>query len=162
MTLMACMEPQGAMDQEQVYTEALSKVAKYRLADAHLELLDASGAALLVYERLETFAGHPATLVGTEWQLLTLDGTPLDDTLREGGLRHVYELAEPDIPYTYVYQGESETLDHILVTPSLYARLARVAALHVNADFPLALPDDAAALKTSDHDPLVAVFVFGE
>ena len=84
------------------------------------------------------------------------------DTLREGGLRHVYELVEPDIPYTYVYQGESETLDHILVSPTLYDHLVRVEPLHINADYPLPLPDDVRPRHTSDHDPLVAVFAFGE
>ena len=77
------------------------------------------------------------------WAISTrsISSLPID-TLREGGLRHVYELTEPDIPYTYIFQGESETLDHILVTPSLYARLVRVDALHINADYPLPLPDD--------------------
>ena len=107
-------------------------------------------------------AEHPEAGVVVLGDLNSFYRSPPIDTLREGGLRHVYGLVEPDIPYTYVYQGESETLDHILVTPSLYGRLARVEALHVNADFPLAMPDDAAALKTSDHDPLVAVFAFGE
>ncbi len=80
--------------------------------------------------------------------------------LREGGLRHVYELTEPDIPYTYIYQGESETLDHILMSPSLYAHLEQVHALHVNADYPPAAPGDPSPEHTSDHDPLVAVFSF--
>jgi heat shock protein HslJ len=82
MTAMACLEPQGAMDQEQAYVQALQQVVKYSLVDAQLELLDAFGVALLVYERQEVFEGHPATLIGTEWQLLKLDGKPLDDTLR--------------------------------------------------------------------------------
>ena len=82
MTVMACLEPQGAMDQEQVYTRALSNVAQYRQVDDRLELLDVSGTALLVYERMEVFAGHPATLIDTEWQLLTLDGASLDEVLR--------------------------------------------------------------------------------
>ena len=84
------------------------------------------------------------------------------DTLRNAGMHHVYELVEPEIPYTYIYQGEAETLDHILVTPGLYAHLVRVAAVHVDADYPVAFAEDASAEHTSDHDPLVAVFAFGE
>jgi len=80
MTLMACLED-GVMEQEQAYFEALSNVAKFRLDDDWLELLDATGAALLVYARMEPFTGDPAALVGTEWQLLTFDGSPLDETL---------------------------------------------------------------------------------
>jgi predicted extracellular nuclease len=87
------------------------------------------------------------------------DSPPLDE-LRAIGLRHVYEFVEPDRPYSSVYQGESETLDHILVTPSLYERLVRVAAAHINADSPLPAPDDPSARHVSDHDPIVATFSF--
>jgi heat shock protein HslJ len=80
MTLMACLED-GVMEQEQAYMEALSNVAKFRLDNDRLELLDESGATLLAYTRLEPFAGDPAALVGTEWQLLTLDNSPLHETL---------------------------------------------------------------------------------
>ena len=69
------------MGQEQAYTGALSDVAKFRLDSDRLELLDESGAVILVYARQEPFTGDPAALVGTEWQLLTLDGSPLDETL---------------------------------------------------------------------------------
>jgi len=87
------------------------------------------------------------------------DSPPLD-VFREAGWRHVYEFVAPQRLYTYVYQGESETLDHILATPDLYERLARVEALHINADYPLPLADDTSAPRMSDHDPLIAVFSF--
>ncbi len=87
------------------------------------------------------------------------DSRPLD-SLRESGLRHVYEAIDPDLPYTYIYEGECETLDHILVTPTLYAHLVRVDVLHINADYPLAAADDASPRRSSDHDPLIAVFRF--
>ena len=87
------------------------------------------------------------------------DSPPLDE-LRQAGLRHVYEFTEPYRPYSYIYQGESETLDHILLTPSLYDHLARVEALHINADYPPPIPDDASARRVSDHDPVIAIFSF--
>ena len=87
------------------------------------------------------------------------DALPLD-SLREGGLRHVYEYLAPELPYSYIYQGECETLDHILVTPSLYEALAQVEVLHINADYPPSAADDASPRRVSDHDPLVAVFSF--
>lgn len=80
MTLMACVED-GVMDQEQAYMKALSNVAEFRLNHDRLELSDTSGAALLVYSRVEPFTGDPTALVGTEWHLLTFDGSPLDETL---------------------------------------------------------------------------------
>ncbi len=84
--------------------------------------------------------------------------SPPMDEFRKAGLRHVYEYVEPDLPYTYIYEGESETLDHVWVTPSLYQRLLRVEVLHIDADFTLPPPDDATAMHVSDHDPLVVVF----
>ena len=86
--------------------------------------------------------------------------SPPLDLLRAAGLHHVYEFVEPLRPYSYVYQGVSETLDHMLLTAPLYARLARVEVLHVNADYSLPLPGDASPDRVSDHDPLVAVFSF--
>jgi predicted extracellular nuclease len=86
--------------------------------------------------------------------------SPPIDTLRDGGLRHVYEFVAPEIPYTYIYEGESETLDHILVSPPLYEHLIQVEALHIDADFSLAAPDDATPRHVSDHDPLIAIFGF--
>jgi predicted extracellular nuclease len=85
------------------------------------------------------------------------DSPPLD-VLREAGLRHAYEFVEPDRPYTYIFQGESETLDHILVTPSLYEELARVTVLHIGSDYPPPIPDDPSARAVSDHDALVVIF----
>jgi predicted extracellular nuclease len=87
------------------------------------------------------------------------ESRPLDQ-LRQAGLRHVYEFTAPDRPYTYIFQGESETLDHILLTPSLYTHLVYVDAWHINADYPPPIPGDPSARRASDHDPLVAIFSF--
>ncbi|MBN2005390.1 MAG: lamin tail domain-containing protein [Anaerolineae bacterium] len=82
------------------------------------------------------------------------------DAMRAGGLRHVYEFLATDREplYTYIYQGESETLDHIWVTPPLFEHIRRVEVLHVNSDYPPAAPDDDSPEHTSDHDPLVVTF----
>jgi heat shock protein HslJ len=122
MTLMACLD-EGVMEQEQAYTKALSNVAKFHLEGDRLELLDESGAALLVYARQETFTGDPAALINTEWQLLTLNGSPLDETLpftlafaenRYSGLagcRHVegdYQAGDGDIQFPSLTMVEME------------------------------------------------------
>lgn len=49
--------------------------------------------------------------------------------------------------YTFVYRGNGQQIDHVLVSPSL-ARGAEAAIVHGNADFP-------AAGRASDHDPVV-------
>lgn len=85
------------------------------------------------------------------------------ETLQNAGLRHAYEYhQESDLPYTYIYEGYSQTLDHILMSEALFQNLSSVEALHINADFPIAHPDDRSARRVSDHDPLVVTFAFDE
>jgi predicted extracellular nuclease len=106
----------------------------------------------------QILANDPGAHVAVLGDLNSFYDSPPLDLLREAGLRHVYEFVEPERPYSYIFQGESETLDHILVTPSLYELLAAVEAVHIDADYPLPLPDDASARRVSDHDPIVAIF----
>lgn len=82
------------------------------------------------------------------------------DALREGGLEHVFEILPGEERYNYIYQGQSQVLDHILVTPSLRDQLDRVVILHTNADYPLPEPEDVSPLRKSDHDLVLAIFSF--
>mgnify|MGYP002387573141 FL=1 len=79
-------------------------------------------------------------------------------TLRAGGLVHVFELLTPEMRYTYIYQGDSQVLDHILITAAFVDLLERVEILHVNADFPLSPADDGTPWHKSDHDPVIVTF----
>lgn len=54
--------------------------------------------------------------------------------------------------YSYVYQGNSQVLDHVLVNETL-ADGAEIDIVHVNAD----LPDSS---RASDHDPIVVRLAF--
>lgn len=79
LTAMDCYEPEGVMDQEQAYMEALAQARAYRLDGDRLEIQDGAGETILVYARQETLAGDPAQLPGTAWQIISLDGQePLD------------------------------------------------------------------------------------
>jgi heat shock protein HslJ len=49
-TEMYCMDPEGVMDQEEAFLAALTSAASYRLADARLEFLDATGSVILTFE----------------------------------------------------------------------------------------------------------------
>jgi predicted extracellular nuclease len=53
--------------------------------------------------------------------------------------------------YDYVFDGDSETLSGLLVSPAMYRLVTRAGPVHINADF---------AGQTSDHDPLLAKFTF--
>ena len=49
--------------------------------------------------------------------------------------------------YTFVFDGNAQTLDHILVSPRIAARSLIYDIVHVNAEF---------AVQVSDHEPAVA------
>ena len=67
-----------------------------------------------------------------------------------GPLVNLTERLSPEERYTYVYRGNSQALDHILVSRAL-ADHAEYEVVHINAEF---------AGAASDHDPVVARFTF--
>lgn len=74
------------------------------------------------------------------------------DILKAVGLTPLVETLPPEERYTYVFEGNSQVLDHIMASGGLMS--AKVApqydVVHVNAEF---------ADQTSDHDPEVASFL---
>ncbi|MFA9491290.1 MAG: lamin tail domain-containing protein [Anaerolineales bacterium] len=85
------------------------------------------------------------------------DSRPIE-ILREAGLMHVFENLPLGERYNYIYQGVSQTLDHILISPELMDAFQKVVLLHVNADFPPAETGDPSPIRKSDHDPVIAIF----
>jgi uncharacterized protein len=78
--------------------------------------------------------------------------------LYQQGLTNLWERLAADAPaaaYSYVFQGQAQTLDHLFVTPSLLHELVQIRAAHINSDWPLDFPGDGPR-GTSDHDPQVA------
>ncbi len=86
------------------------------------------------------------------------DSLPLK-TIESGGFRNLIEDLESGERYTYIYQGNSQVLDHILVNGSLDALLVEVQVLHNQADFTLPFSGDDSPQHKSDHDPVLAIFV---
>ena len=78
--------------------------------------------------------------------------TPLSTLKTLGGLVDEIEALPQNERYTYTYEGNSQTLDHILVSPALAARRVRVDVVHTSAEF---------AARWNDHDAVVAVYNFG-
>jgi predicted extracellular nuclease len=61
--------------------------------------------------------------------------------------------------FTYIYQGNGQVLDHILVSPKMLERLAAVDILHFDASYPVAFEKDGSThLRASDHDAVEARF----
>jgi len=53
--------------------------------------------------------------------------------------------------FTYLYEGNGQTLDQILASQALANRLVNFEVIHINS---LNLPREA----SSDHDPVIAIF----
>jgi predicted extracellular nuclease len=68
-------------------------------------------------------------------------------TLEGGVLTNLYDTLPQGERYSYVFDGNSQALDHVLVSSGLAGDVTRFDAVHVNAEF---------ATQSSDHDPLVA------
>ncbi|NLH10434.1 MAG: hypothetical protein GX464_03700 [Holophagae bacterium] len=73
---------------------------------------------------------------------------PPIETLISAPLVDLAKRLDPADRYTFVFQGNSQVLDHILVSPAI-AGDAKIDAVHINADF----PDRS---RAADHDPLIA------
>jgi heat shock protein HslJ len=74
-TAQLCLSPEGIMEQEQAYVEALSSAATYRMTDDRLEIGDVAGETTLVFARKEEFPMDPGDLVGTAWLLRSVNGS---------------------------------------------------------------------------------------
>lgn len=85
------------------------------------------------------------------------DGVDLvdPDLVNLGGLEPAHER------YSFVFGGNAQTLDHVLVNEALVVATREVHLDHarINADFPEVNRNDAASpSRLSDHDPVVATF----
>ncbi|WP_286170891.1 cell wall-binding repeat-containing protein [Bacillus sp. NTK071] len=71
------------------------------------------------------------------------------NTLEGDVLTNMMERLPSEQRYTYVYQGNSQVLDHILVSNNL-AKRTTIDSININADF------SEADGRASDHDPVLA------
>jgi predicted extracellular nuclease len=85
--------------------------------------------------------------------------------LEQGGavpLTNLIDLVKEAERFTYLYDGNGQVLDHILVSPALLDFLQAVDVLHINTTTPTPLLEDDASspLSSSDHDPVESRFKF--
>jgi heat shock protein HslJ len=77
-TMMLCEAPEGVADQEQQFLLRLAEVVAYEVTDSQLALKNDAGETLLLFSRGEEEADmNPADLLGTAWQLRSLNGSDL-------------------------------------------------------------------------------------
>ena len=101
----------------------------------------------------------------------TLGGTPAPDAetvvpgdgadLVDPDLVNLGELAPAGERYSYIYDGNAQTLDHVLVNEELVVttKTAEIDHARINADFSDSARSDATTpVRTADHDPVIAYF----
>ena len=88
------------------------------------------------------------------------DSPPLEALYASGNLTNTWYTLPEEARYSYIYQGTSQILDHILASPAMLTWLDSMSPMHYNADFPYYpySSNDSVVWRTSDHDPVVATF----
>ena len=99
----------------------------------------------------EILAADPRAAVAV---LGDLNDFQFSETLRileeDAGLANLMETLPPNEQYSYVFEGNSQTLDQILVSHELLTPAPEYDSVHVNAEF---------SNQASDHDPQIARLV---
>jgi hypothetical protein len=88
-------------------------------------------------------------LVAVIGDLNDFEFSPALSTLEAAGLTTLIETLPQSERYSYVFDGNSQTLDHMQVSAGLLSALVQFDSVHVNAEF---------ADQISDHDPQAARF----
>jgi predicted extracellular nuclease/2',3'-cyclic-nucleotide 2'-phosphodiesterase (5'-nucleotidase family) len=97
-------------------------------------------------------AANPQARVIVLGDLNDFEFSPPLNLLTSGGLlTNLVNTVPANERYTFNFDGNSQVLDHILVTGNLRP-VARVDIVHLNADF-------SESARSSDHDPIVAEFL---
>ena len=86
------------------------------------------------------------------------DSEPLRILTTGAPLRNLTPAVPEEGRYSYIFNGVSQVLDHILITPGLAASLLDVTFAHFDADYPASRASDRTLHRVSDHDPPVARF----
>jgi predicted extracellular nuclease len=103
--------------------------------------LEAAGTSVVVLGDLNDFEDSPA-IAGD----LVANGTTL---------RNLWTKAPADDRYSYRFNGQLQTLDHILVTKDLWPKVTGLQYVHFDNDY-YERDETAAPTGVSDHDPPVA------
>ena len=138
------------------YTEDQRKMQAQVVRDFVDTILNTDpGALVMVTGDLNDFQfGEPGE--GSDHPIAILEGVN-----GEVPLTNLVNLEKDDECFTYLYDGNTQVLDHMLISPGLYNLFVAVDALHFNAGYPASLGDDPSnPLRSSDHDPLEGRFRF--
>ncbi len=87
------------------------------------------------------------------------DSAPLEALYASGNLTNTWYTLPLEKRYSYIHNGVSQILDHILASPAASSRFKAMSPLHLNADFPFKpYTYDPVVWRTSDHDVVVSTY----
>jgi predicted extracellular nuclease/2',3'-cyclic-nucleotide 2'-phosphodiesterase (5'-nucleotidase family) len=75
--------------------------------------------------------------------------SPLEG-LKAAGLENLIERKAPDDRHTFIFDGNAQALDHMLVSEGVTSRGVKFDVVHLNTEFA------ADEFRASDHDPILA------
>ena len=110
---------------EDSFLECLRNSYTFVIEEDNLTLYDASGGLLVVFERRTEYPMNPEDLIGTSWQLYSVDDEPVGENetgsivFDEDGV----SLYGEDMIYTYEYAYEARGDDIIFTSTSGKAKL---------------------------------------
>ena len=79
---------------------------------------------------------------------------PISDVLAADVLTNLMNTLPITEQYTFIFNGNSQALDHILVSGNLFRNLVDFDVVHVNAEFAYHHSPE----RPSNHDPVLATF----
>src|SRR6185437_1707795 len=81
------------------------------------------------------------------------------DDLLDPDLTDLVDVIKPEERYSYIFDGNAQAIDHILISPALVNYVKGFGYARVNADYPEVIRnDDKRVERYSDHDPAIAYF----
>lgn len=117
--------------------------------------LQAEHVAALVQSRLDAEPGAHVVVLG---DLNDFEDSGPVLALQNGtqpALVHAFDALPPLDRYTYIFNGASQVLDHLLMTAGMMPHFGGIDIVHINADYPIAQePGEKTLYGSSDHDPL--------
>lgn len=107
-----------------------------------------------ILDQIGTITGKPA---GKDVVLMASD-----DLVNPDMIDLVDVIAAPQ-RYSYIYDGNSQVLDHIIISETLRKHTTGFGFARVNADYPESFRNDGTRVERfSDHDPAVAIFTMDD
>lgn len=110
----------------------------------------------LVEQIRSAYPQKPLVLLG---DLNDTPGSAPLEALVEAGMLDLVANHALEGRYSYIYQGVSQALDHIVLFPAPSLTAIEAGFIHFNADFPHSLSYEAGTpMRCSDHDAVIARF----